>query len=292
MNVLVVGSSGQLATHLREFLPEATYLGRPSLDLTEPSQITEKIRAMRPRAVVNAAAYTGVDKAESEPKLAWLVNAESVAAIARAAASLEIPFVHVSSDYVFDGRKTTEYLENDATGPLSVYGATKLAGEIATRVLCSRAWILRTSWLFSEHGTNFVTVMLRLAATRESLGVVADQRGRPTYGRDLAKLIGTLVSQPGMEAQLPFGTYHATGGEIVSRKELAERIIEGAFRRGMIAKRAPVHAISEVEYATAARRPANAVLQPSAELKRVLGTEMDWRPGLDCVLDQLRAGTG
>jgi dTDP-4-dehydrorhamnose reductase len=199
--------------------------------------------------------------------------------------------VQVSSDYVFDGHKKAEYQETDATGPLGVYGATKLAGEIATRVLCSRAWILRTSWLFSEHGDNFVTTMLRLAATRESLSVVADQRGRPTYARDLAKLIGTLVREPGVQAQLPFGTYHATGGEIVSRQELAERIVEGAFRRGMIAQRAPVHAIGSDGYVTAARRPANAVLQPSTELKRILGTEMDWRPGLDRVLDQLRGGT-
>jgi dTDP-4-dehydrorhamnose reductase len=288
MNVLVVGSSGQLATHLREFLPEAAYLGRSSLDLSEPSQITEKINALRPRAVVNAAAYTGVDKAESERKLAWLVNAESVAAIAQATAALEIPFVHISSDYVFDGRKTAEYKENDATGPLGVYGATKLAGEIATRVLCSRAWILRTSWVFSEYGANFVTTMLRLAATRESLSVVADLRGRPTYARDLAKLIGCLVSQPGIEAQLPFGTYHATGGAIVSWQEFAEAIVEGAFQRGMLAKRTPVHAIRAAEYMTAARRPANAALQPSTELVQILGTEMDWRLGLDRVLDKLR----
>jgi dTDP-4-dehydrorhamnose reductase len=289
MNVLVVGSSGQLATHLREFLPEATYLGRSSLDLTEPSQVTAKITALRPRAVVNAAGYTAVDKAESERTLAWLVNAESVAAIARAAAALEVPFVHISSDYVFDGRKTAEYKENDATSPLGVYGATKLAGEIATRVLCPRAWILRTSWLFSEHGANFVTTILRLASTRESLSVVADQRGRPTYARDLAKLIGTLLSRPGIEAQLPFGTYHATGGEIVSRQEFAARIVDGAFRRGLVAKRTPVYPITTADYVTAARRPANAALQPSTELGRILGAEMDWRLGLDRALDELRA---
>ena len=287
MNVLVVGSRGQLATHLREFLPEAAYLGRSSLDLTEPVQVAEKITALRPRAVVNAAAYTAVDKAESERQLAWLVNAEGVAAIARAAAELEIPFVHVSSDYVFDGRKTAEYEENDATGPLGVYGGTKLAGEIAARVLCPRAWILRTSWLFSEYGANFVTTTLRLAATRESLSVVADQCGRPTYARDLAKLIGALLNEPGIEAQLPFGTYHATGGEIVSRREFAEAIVEGAFRRGIIAKRTPVHPVRTAEYPTAARRPANSALHPSAELGRILGAEMDWRPGLGRVLDKL-----
>jgi dTDP-4-dehydrorhamnose reductase len=288
MNVLVVGSSGQLATHLREFLPEAAYLGRSSLDLSEPSQITEKITALRPRAVVNAAAYTAVDKAESERELAWLVNAESVAAIARATAALEIPFVHISSDYVFDGRKRAEYEANDPTGPLGIYGATKLAGEIAARGLCSRAWILRTSWVFSEHGANFVTTMLRLAATRESLSVVADLRGRPTYARDLAKLIGGLVDNPGIEARLPFGTYHATGGEIVSWHGFAEAIVEGAFQRGMIAKRIPVHAISASDYMAAASRPANSALRPSTELRHVLGSEMDWRPGLDRVLDKLR----
>jgi dTDP-4-dehydrorhamnose reductase len=167
-----------------------------------------------------------------------------------------------------------------------VYGATKLAGEIAARTLCSNAWILRTSWVFSEHGENFVKTMLRLAATRESLSVVADQRGRPTYARDLAKLIAKLLDRP---EQLPFGTYHATGGAIVSWHQLAEAIVEDAFRRGMIAKRIPVRAISTSDYRTAARRPANSALRPSTELREALDVEIDWKPGLDRVLDKLRS---
>ncbi len=287
MNVLVVGSTGQLATHLREFLPEAVYHGRSSLDLAEPARVTETIAAMRPRAIVNAAGYTAVDKAESERDLAWRVNAEGVAAVARAAAALGIPLVQVSTDYVFNGRKTGEYEETDAADPLSVYGATKLAGEIAARTLCHNAWILRVSWVFSEHGNNFVKTLLRLASTRESLRVVADQHGRPTYARDLAELIARLLDRSKNARQLPFGTYHATGGPIVSWHEFAEAIVEGAFRRGMIAKRIPVHAIPTSEYPTAARRPANSALRPNAELQRTLGAERDWRPGIDRVFEKL-----
>src|SRR5687768_10778923 len=140
MTILVLGSSGQLARHLRDVLPEATYAGRDALDLAEPTRVAAAIEAMRPSAIVNAAGYTAVDKAESEPALAWRINTESVAAAALAANTLSIPFVHVSTDYVFDGRKSSGYLETDATNPLSVYGATKLAGELAARALCKKSW--------------------------------------------------------------------------------------------------------------------------------------------------------
>jgi dTDP-4-dehydrorhamnose reductase len=180
MTVLVLGSSGQLATHLRALLPDATYCGRDSLDLGKPGAVTASIEAMKPSAIVNAAGYTAVDKAESEPALAWRINAESAAAAALAATALDVPLVHVSTNYVFDGTKASEYVEDDATNPLSVYGATKLAGELATRALCKKSWILRVGWVFSEHGANFVKTVLRLAATRDELKIVADQLGRPT----------------------------------------------------------------------------------------------------------------
>jgi dTDP-4-dehydrorhamnose reductase len=284
MTVLVLGSSGQVATHLRALLPDATYCGRDSLDLGEPSLVAAAIEAMRPSAIVNAAGYTAVDKAEGEPALAWRVNAASVAAAALAATALDVPFVHVSTDYVFDGRKTSEYVEDDGTHPLGVYGATKLAGELATRALCKKSWILRTSWVFSEHGANFVKTMLRLAATRDELKVVADQRGRPTYACDLAAVIAALVRRPD---RLPFGTYNAVGGPVVSWHEFAEIIVGEAFERGLIAKRVPVRAISTAEYPTPARRPANSALRPNGELGRALGVAMDWRKGLTVALAAL-----
>jgi dTDP-4-dehydrorhamnose reductase len=289
MTVLVLGSSGQLATHLRALLPDAKFCGRGVLDLGEPTRVTAAVEAMRPSAIVNAAGYTAVDKAESEPALAWRINAESVAAAALAATALDVPFVHVSTDYVFDGQKASGYVENDAPHPLSVYGATKLAGELAVRALCNKHWILRVSWVFSEHGANFLKTMLRLAATRDELRVVADQRGRPTYAGDIAGLIVDLIGRADSEARLPFGTYHAVGGPAVSWHRFAEMIVEQAFARGMIAKLVPVRAITTAEYPTPARRPANSVLEPSRELERAAGSTLDWSAGLATALRALRA---
>jgi dTDP-4-dehydrorhamnose reductase len=289
MTILVLGSSGQLASHLREALPDARFCGRDALDLAEPAAVAARIEAMKPGAIVNAAGYTAVDKAESEAAVAWRVNAESVAAAALAATALDVPFVHVSTDYVFDGRKAGAYTPEDATNPLGVYGATKLAGELAARALCKKSWILRVSWVFSEHGANFVKTMLRLAATRDELRVVADQRGRPTYAGDIATLIAELLRRANSEARLPFGTYHAVGGPAVSWHEFAETIVDQGFARGMIAKRVPVRAITTQEYPTPARRPANSVLEPSGELERRLGVAMDWSAGLATALTALRA---
>jgi dTDP-4-dehydrorhamnose reductase len=289
MTILVLGSSGQLATHLREWLPEARYCGRDSLDLCEPARVAAAIEAMKPSVIVNAAGYTAVDKAESEPDAARRVNAESVAAIARAAAALDVPFVQVSTNYVFDGRKSAEYTEDDDANPLSVYGATKLAGELATRAFCKKSWIVRTGWLFSEHGTNFVKTMVRLAATRNELRVVVDQRGRPTYARDVARLIAEVVRRPNVAHPLPFGTYNAVGGPIVSWHAFADQIVQQAFEGGLIAKRVPVRAITTSEYPTPARRPANSALRPSPDLERALGFRMDWRPGLTAALKALHA---
>jgi dTDP-4-dehydrorhamnose reductase len=287
MTILVLGSSGQLAHHLRDLLPDATYCGRDSLDLAQPAGVAAKIKALRPSAIVNAAGYTAVDKAESEAAVAWRVNAESVAAAALAATELDIPFLHVSTDYVFDGRKTSAYAPQDATNPLSVYGATKLAGELAARALCKKSWILRTSWVFSEHGANFVKTILRLAATRDELRVVADQCGLPTYAGDLAAVIARIVRPAADRKPLPFGTYHAVGGPIVSWCEFADRIVEQASQRGMLAKRVPVRPITTAEYPTAAQRPANSALEPSVELARALELAMDWQKGLTAALTSL-----
>jgi dTDP-4-dehydrorhamnose reductase len=289
MTILVLGSSGQLARHLRDVLPDATYCGRDALDLGKPASVAAAIEAMRPSAIVNAAGYTAVDKAESEPALAWRINAESVAAVALAATALAVPFVHVSTDYVFDGRKASGYVEADGTSPLSVYGASKLAGELATRALCKNSWILRVSWVFSEHGANFLKTILRLASTRDELRVVADQHGRPTYAGDVATVIAELLRRADSDARLPFGTYHAVGGPAVSWHEFADTIVEQAFARGMIAKRVPVRAITTEEYPTPARRPANSILEPSGDLERALGFTMDWSAGLATALTALRA---
>jgi dTDP-4-dehydrorhamnose reductase len=284
MTILVLGSSGQLATHLERLLPEATYCGRETLDLSEPSRVAAAVAALNPSAIVNAAGYTAVDKAESEPDLAWRINAESVAAAARAAAALDVPFLHVSTNYVFDGRATRDYAEDDPVNPLGVYGATKLAGELAVRSLCKKSWILRTSWVFSEHGTNFVKTMLRLAATQDEIKVVADQRGRPTYAGDLAAAIAAMLRRSDASEPVPFGTYHAVGGPSVSWHEFADSIVRQAFDGGLLAKRVAVRAITTAEYPTPARRPANGVLRPSGTLEERSGVVIDWRRRLKDML--------
>jgi dTDP-4-dehydrorhamnose reductase len=281
MTVLVLGSTGQLASHLKELLPEADYWGRAQFDLRNPAGLEEAIRSAAPAMIVNAAAYTAVDKAESEPDAAWRLNVEAPAAAARAAARLDVPLLHVSTDYVFDGTKAGEYAVTDACNPLSVYGRTKLGGELAVRTLAQKSWILRTSWVFSEHGINFVKTILRLAATKEELRVVADQVGRPTYAGDLAALVARIASG----RRPAYGTYHAVGGPAVSWHALAERIVEAAVRNRRLERAPRVVAISTPEYPTPARRPASSVLMPSAELFAPLDVRFDWPGAVERVVE-------
>jgi dTDP-4-dehydrorhamnose reductase len=285
MSVLVLGSSGQLATHLKELLPGADYWGRQKFDLARPSGLDVAIREHKPSLIVNAAAYTAVDKAEVEREIAWTVNAEAPAMAARAAALLDIPLLHISTDYVFDGTKVGEYSTSDACLPISVYGASKLEGELAVRALAPKSWILRTSWVFSEHGTNFVKTIVRLAGEKQELRVVNDQLGRPTYAGDLARLVARIAEDA--ESRLPYGTYHAVGGAVTSWHGFAEAIVATAHSRGHL-KRVPlVTAISTAEYPTPARRPRNAVLQPSAELKALYDVDFDWGRGLDRAIERI-----
>jgi dTDP-4-dehydrorhamnose reductase len=286
MTIVVLGESGQLATHLKVLLPTATFAGRQKLDLSRPASVPDAIRALQPSVIVNAAGYTAVDKAESEPDLAWRVNAEGAAAIARTASALDVPLVHVSTDYVFDGRRSGEYEENDPFNPVNVYGATKVAGELAVRALCHNAWILRVSWLFSEHGTNFVKTVLRLAATRDEIKIVNDQNGRPTYAGDLARTIVGLVEQP-LPSTLPFGTYHAVGGSIVSWHRFAIEIVRRARDRKLLSANPALIGIPSSHYPAAARRPANSALRPSTDLEKSLHIRLDWDAGLDNTLRAL-----
>jgi dTDP-4-dehydrorhamnose reductase len=289
MSILVLGSSGQLARHLRELLPRAVFFGRERLDLRQPANVRSAIEQQRPSVIVNAAAYTAVDKAESERDAAWAVNAESPAMIARAAEALDVPLIHISTDYVFDGTKEGEYEVADPCNPLSVYGASKLAGELAVRALCPKAWVLRTSWVFSEFGANFVKTMLRLAGERDELRVVADQTGRPTYAGDLARLVARIAER-GASAPLPFGTYHAAGGTATSWHGFAEAIVAAGVRHARLARAPRVTAIGTAEYPTPARRPRNSVLAPSSELAAAFATEFDWQRGVDSTVGRLGEG--
>lgn len=288
MTVAVLGDSGQLASHLKELLPEAAFLGRSRLDLADVAAVSHTLKALAPTTIVNAAAYTAVDKAESEADVAWRVNVDAVAAAARIAAELDIPLLHVSTDYVFDGGKTAPYRADDPVRPINVYGTTKLGGELALRTLSRKHWILRTSWVFSEYGGNFVKTMLRLATTNDTLRVVADQHGRPTYAGDLASLIAALLSRHEPAADLPYGTYHAVGGPAVTWHEFAQVIFNVAVEQGLLPRRPVVRPIPTREFPTPALRPTNAVLAPSAELN-ALGICMNWRNGLEQTMTQIKS---
>jgi dTDP-4-dehydrorhamnose reductase len=287
MKCLVLGRNGQLATHLHTLLPEAIFLGSKELDLNDSSALAAEIEKISPTHIVNAAAYTAVDKAESEPEQAWAVNAVAPGEAARAARRLGIPMIHISSDYVFDGTSSRAYRPEDATGPTGVYAKTKLAGELAVTSLCERHWVLRTSWVFSEHGSNFVRTMLRLARERDALSIVADQHGVPTYAGDLARVVAALVS--GTTNTVAWGTYHAVGGPPTTWFDFARVIFETAAAEGVIGKVPKLSAITTAEYPTAARRPANSILEPSPALFEH-NAKMDWEQGLRQTLRALKSG--
>lgn len=286
MTPLILGRSGQVASHLREQMPDALFWGRDTLDLQDTASIEARIREAAPSCVVNAAAYTAVDKAESEPEAAWAVNASAVAAMSLAAKSLDVPLIHISTDYVFNGQKAEPYRVDDTTGPISAYGRTKLGGELAVATLAPKHWILRTSWVFSEHGANFVKTMLRLAEDRSELNIVADQHGVPSYAGDIAAVIGGLVDR-GAELGVPWGTHHAVGGPATTWCEFAKAIFASAHRRGLLGQAVKVDPIATADYPTPARRPANSMLEASHEMLGTLGVTMDWQAGLERMLERI-----
>lgn len=283
--VLVVGETGQLARELARaaWAPgvEVTFAGRDIIDLARPETATAVVAAMKPGVVVNAAAYTAVDKAENDADQAFLVNRDGPAALARAAAAVGAPMIHVSTDYVFDGTKDGAYTENDPVAPVSVYGRSKEAGERAVREAAERHVILRTAWVYSPFGNNFVKTMLRLGAEREELRVVADQRGCPTAAADIAAAIVRLAG-----ADHGWGTYHYSGAGPTTWHGFAEAIFAGAAARGAQVP-ARVTAIGTADYPTPAVRPANSVLDCS-RIDRVHGiVARNWREALEDCLDAL-----
>ena len=261
MRVLVFGSSGQIARELRradwQGGIELISLDRMAANLSQPASLGAIVRREKPDAVVIAAAFTAVDKAESDEAAAATVNAESPGVIASAAAGLSAPVVFFSTDYVFDGEKNGPYEEEDATAPLNAYGRTKLAGEEAVRAANPRHLILRTSWIYGEHGNNFLRTMLKLAASRERIDVVADQYGCPTAAQDIAGAAARALPRA-MQDDGPWGTYHLAGRTATTWHGFAEAIFEEAVARGQ--NRPRLRAITTIDYKTPARRPMNSRL--------------------------------
>lgn len=292
---VIIGGQGQIARSLVERLSarniETISLARPHFDLADSASLVRAIIAAVPDIVINPAAYTAVDRAEDEAGLAMAVNRDGAAAVAEAAATAGVPVVHFSTDYVFDGAKDLPYVETDATGPLNVYGRSKLAGEIAVAAANPRHLILRTSWVCSPYGSNFVRTMLRLAGERREVRVVADQRGVPTFAADIAEAVATLA--PGLcgagEDDPRFGIYHLTSRGKTTWHGLAAAIFAEAARRGVpLAEAIP---IATAEYPTKARRPASSRLS-TMKFETTFGLQLpDWRASLGSCVEKLLNGS-
>ena len=306
MRIAVTGREGQVAQALAEVGAaeglDIAAVGRPALDLMVPDGVEAALRAVRPDVVVHAAAYTAVDKAETDEAAAMAVNARGAGAVAAAAAALDVPVLHLSTDYVFDGRSPRPYREDDPTGPLGAYGRSKLAGERAVAAAHSRHVILRTAWVYAPFGSNFVRTMLRLAASRDEVGVVADQRGCPTSALDIAHALIAIArqlerSRTGAPAALPggpggpaadrFGVFHMTGQGEAVWADVAEAVFARAAALGGPSAR--VRRISTSDYPTLAHRPANSRLD-GTKLATVYGVTLPaWQASLDACVTRLVA---
>jgi len=290
--VLVIGRTGQLARSLAEADPSATLWGRERVDLTEPEAAEEAVAASGASLVINAGAYTAVDRAESEPDLAHRINAEGAGALARGARRAGAGFVHISTDYVFDGSKRGEWTEDDPVAPLGAYGESKLAGEFAVMKGNPRALILRTAWVFSPFGANFVKTMLRLA-DRERLTVVADQTGKPTSALDLAEAILAIAPRlrDAPSGDSAWSVFHYSGAGATHWAGFAEEIFRQA--QGRLIDRAPeVAHIATSDYPTPAKRPANSALD-CTKFEREFGVAcVPWKDALARVIDRLESDKG
>jgi dTDP-4-dehydrorhamnose reductase len=289
MRIAVTGSKGQVATSLIERAGdniEIVALGRPAFDLTDRAAVVAGLEAARPHLVVNAAAYTAVDKAEAEEADAMRVNGEGAGHVAEAAARIGVPLVHLSTDYVFDGALDRAYREDDPTAPTGAYGRSKLAGEKAVTERCEDSAILRTAWVYSPFGANFVRTMLRLNETRDEIGVVADQRGNPTSALDIADALIAIAAGLKDDASPALrGVFHMTGSGEASWADLAETIVHQAAARGR--RLTHVRRIATTDYPTRARRPANSRLD-NEKLARVYGVRLpEWRHSVAACCDRL-----
>ncbi len=283
MKILLSGANGQLGRCFQDLVSKTDTvlaLGSQELDISNLQAVIAVAEEFRPDIIINAAAYTAVDKAESDTERAAVVNCHGPENLALAAKQVGARMVHVSTDYVFDGSGSVPYLETDAVNPLGVYGQTKLAGELLVRSILPDAIILRTAWVFSEYGNNFVKTMLRLAGERNELGIVADQIGCPTYAGDIASAIYSLI-----EKNAPGGIYHYCGDEKISWAGFAEAIFDYATQAGKLASKPIINHIDTSSYPTPAKRPVYSVL--STKKIESYYPPSDWKVALKQVIDSL-----
>lgn len=288
LKILISGKTGQVAVELQKHLAglgELIVLGRDVLDLSQPDQIRAQMRAHKPDLLIIAAAHTAVDQAENEPELAFAINAIAPGVFAEEAAALGIPLIHYSTDYVFDGRKPAPYTEDDATNPLGVYGKSKLAGELAIAASGAQHLILRTSWVYSTHGKNFLLTMQRLLQERSELRVVADQIGAPTWAGTIAQSTRALIERWQSGDAAAWGTYHLTASGETSWFGFTQAIAGHLTAQGKAC--ATLEPIPASAYPTPAARPQNSRLDCS-KLAREWGVaQPDWEAALSaCLAEQ------
>lgn len=290
LRIAVTGKEGQVARSMQALGPEMGVeiiaIGRPELDLADPASVLAALEAARPDAIVSAAAYTAVDKAETEKDLAFAVNGAGAGAVAKAAARLGVPILHLSTDYVFDGSKAERYDESDPTGPTSAYGASKLEGERQVAAETSNHAVFRTAWVYSPHGANFLKTMLRLGETRDTLSVVADQLGCPTSAEDIARAMIVAAKTMAGDADGKYrGIFHLTGSGEANWADFARAIFSAAEAHGR--KPVEVVSITSDQYPSPVKRPANSRLS-GKKLERIYGIALpDWRTSTVKVVDAL-----
>jgi dTDP-4-dehydrorhamnose reductase len=292
--IWLVGNRGMLGTEVESILKDggAPYIATDrEVDITHPDAPMEFVNARGPERlewIINCAAYTAVDLAEDEPEKAFAVNAAGPLHLARATQASGAALLHISTDYVFNGEKVGEYTEEDPPNPLNTYGKSKLQGEQAVRSSLDRHLIIRTAWLYGTKGKNFVDTMLRLFRERREVRVVRDQTGNPTYARDLARVIVTLVSQ----SRPLYGTYHFTNDGRVSWFEFAVEIYREALARGIVDKGTELVPIAASEFPTRARRPRNSCLSKEKIQRELLVTTRGWRKALGDYLREMEQHHG
>lgn len=281
---LITGSKGQVGYCLVQQLTgkaDILAVDRDELDITDKDQVYQTVQEFQPDIIINAAAHTAVDKAESEIELSEAINVYGPQYLAEAANKIGATILHISTDYVFNGEGSQAYKETDETGPQGVYGKTKLAGEIAVQQANPRSVILRTAWVFGEHGHNFVKTMLRLGKERDTLGIVGDQFGGPTYAGDIAAALIKIANEILKGRNDAFGIYHFTGQPYVSWFEFAQAIFTQAESKKLLEKRPHLNSIATTDYPTPAKRPANSRLDLS-KIKQTFDIEpSDWQKALE-----------
>lgn len=291
MRVLITGAQGQVGQELMLSAPpnwQVQGLGSNELDISDMQQVSTAARTLQPQLIINAAAYTAVDKAESDSQTAYAVNHHGAENLAKIAQQLHCPLLHISTDYVFSGEHSQPYTEQDTPAPNSVYGDSKWQGEQAIQALCSQHIILRTSWVFGLYGNNFVRTMLRLGQERDALSIVADQVGGPTAARSIAQALWQIAEQYKNTGSSVWGTYHFSGAPTCSWYDFAEEIFKQATELELLERSPTLSPIKTCDYPTPAQRPAYSVLDNSKLEQQLHIQPSDWKLELNTMLRALK----